>query len=169
MELASAGSRLPRRLVWSVAMVMSAGLVASAGWQVVGKASELPGTVTRGPETAPAVASLDVSQSGALDRLGSLLLELLDWPAAIATSLEIDGQWLVIMWGVASSLLFSIGADALIRYRKMLRGWPVAEIEGVRVRVSTRTGPAVAATHAFLEFGMVRGRIQGETDRRHAP
>ncbi len=142
LEPVAKAFRLPVRLLWFGALVMSLSLciLAPARSGHLDTASETAIT----SEFLPGVSAAELSTRA--DRLGILSLI----PDALALSLSVvpsvgerTSAVIVIGWLVMSAALLALGTWTLRRYLALLRVWPIHEVEGERVRVAPSTGPVV--------------------------
>lgn len=152
IELALVGSRVPRRLIWSGAMVLSTALTALAGLGATVQAGAVVEITATGElpvmaESSGGAASL----TGAIRAIGEGMGNLLSTPALFASRLEIDDGWLLGVWAAFSISLLAIGGGSVLRYRGLRKQWPLVEIEARRMRLSPRSGPAV--------MGLIRPEI----------
>jgi hypothetical protein len=152
IELALVGSRVPRRFIWSGAMVLSAALIALAGLGETLQAGAVMEITATGELPVIAQSSgAAASFTGAIRAIGEGLGNLLSTPALLASRLEIDDGWLLGVWGAFSVSLLAVGGGSVLRYRRLRKQWPLVEIEARRMRLSPRSGPAV--------MGLIRPEI----------
>lgn len=128
-EGASRAQEWPGRWAWAGAL---AGSAAFPVWARLAPASE---TTAAGPLPGAFV----------MEALPPLVLQ----PSA-APGLGVD-EILLLAWGAVSGLLLLSLVASAVRLRAAEREWGAADLDGVRVLVSERTGPAA--------MGLIRGRV----------
>ena len=142
----------PVRLVWAAAFALTVALVGMAPRRVPPPLPELAAVEQAGAPVAPTAAGPTTPAIERRATLGSLWSDagtLLRERLALAESLAPAGlgRWLTIGWAAATCLALLALAATHGRYRRLRRRWPVAEMEGLRVRVAPTTGPAVVGLH----------------------
>lgn len=139
------GTGLPTRWVWLGALLLSAGLtlrpaIGAAGGP--GAAEAVAGTLPRFGDVRQAPSASSAHPPATLARRAADGLEAVlagvvgAAPARAAAPLAL--LWVVGTGGLTATLLLSAG-----RIGRLRRRWPRLELDGRRVRVSARTGPAV--------------------------
>ena len=127
-----AGARRARRFVWFAALVVT------AVWPAVAY-------------FAAATAHLRGSNRGALQAIGAHRLPTLIVPAfenvlgtfvTSATARSLDAA-LLTLWGLASAVLLTRLIASALTVARRRRAWPIATVDGHRVRISPDLGPAV--------------------------
>jgi beta-lactamase regulating signal transducer with metallopeptidase domain len=137
----------PARWVWAGALALGAGLTALAPWR---SPATTDGDVPR-LQLAAKIAD-GVAAPDARDRF----LAVLRAPRTALASAMRDAlvaaerrtpPWIdraaAVAWPAGSALLLALLVVVHHRFRRQRRAWPVAELRGVRVRLSPGTGPAV--------------------------
>ena len=121
----------PRRWVWAGALALTVAFIAVA-----------PLRVTAGP-VAPIV--VEPGASGPMTELRRIIAI----PGRAAADLALRyvppaiNGYLLAAWGTLSAVLVLMFASVYVRSRLLLRPEPVADLQGIRVRLTAAAGPAV--------------------------
>jgi beta-lactamase regulating signal transducer with metallopeptidase domain len=141
----------PTRWVWIAALGLMAALVALAPYRMAPPATTITRTVTIPVSVLPANAAwaqAEPSSPSWLDRaraIGPAVAAPMQ--AAITAVGARVPQGLMhhftTLWLALSALLLALCAATYARFYRLRHGWPVADIDGVRVRIAPDGGPAV--------------------------
>lgn len=151
---------VPQRLVWSVALAASAVLAATQPWRratVHPAAIAMPPTPAAGTATEPAAGPSLLARARHTVRGVPALAAQVTVSASMATAGVLRTapspvQWfVVVVWPVATLVLFGIGAWSYRRQRRAVQRARQATIAGQPVLVTASVGPAV--------FGVRQPRI----------
>ena len=137
----------PTRWIWAGGLALGAGLTALAPLRAPAAASDGVPLLAVEAKTAG-----DAGERGGRDRLLAVLrAPRAALAGAMRSALVAAGRrtppWAdraaIVAWPAGSALLLALLAVVHLRFRRARRAWPVAELHGVRVRLSPGTGPAV--------------------------
>lgn len=121
----------PRRWVWGAALALTIALIAVA-----------PLRVTAGPV---ATVVVEPGASGPMTELRRFIA----MPGQVAASVALrylpsaTNRYLLAAWAMLSGVLILTFATVYVRSRLLLRAEPLADLQGMRVRLTAAGGPAV--------------------------
>lgn len=165
----------PTRWVWALGMGSTLMLVALAPLR---RADD--GVVAISDETVVASAPAVSARHGTLLELAERARALAARPLddALVAAARLPGgadHWIEILWLAGGVLLLGVLFAARLRWGMASRHWPVADVQGMRVRVAPDTGPAAVGILApqivvprwLLAVGPEQQRLAIAHEREH--
>jgi beta-lactamase regulating signal transducer with metallopeptidase domain len=158
-EAALRARGISTRWVWLIAMITTIGLAGIAPSRESARVAAEP-LVMSTVETTASLATPGGRSTGLLARMKEIVGGVrAGWEGALTSASafvgsprgQAIGRILLIGWVLSSALLVIAYVVTTMRTSRQCRTWPVAEVEGVSVRISPRLGPLV--------MGIVRPEI----------
>jgi beta-lactamase regulating signal transducer with metallopeptidase domain len=138
----------PVRWVWAGALALLIALTVVAPYRRTNRTQMVPLPVTI-RETTGAISLTVPSWTDRIDatirEMGSALNGRVD---RVARSVERQlprraSMYVLVLSALGSTVLLAVFALVQLRFRRARRGWPIADVQGVRVRVAPNVGPVV--------------------------